>query len=83
MGSSGTSYRQALAFTPQVGAVSFVDLEMPKGNYGEMSRKAEDGISMSCCTFWDGNTRTQKIRFDILMGAVAVEPTAGVRIYEP
>ena len=82
-GATGTSYRQGLAFTPAVGAVSFVDLEMPKGNYGEMSRKAEDGISMSCCTFWDGNTRTQKIRFDILMGAVAVEPTAGVRIYEP
>ena len=83
MGASGAAYRQALAFTPQVGAVSFVDLEMPKGNYGEMSRKAEDGISMSCCTFWDGNTRTQKIRFDILMGAVAVEPTAGCRIWEP
>ena len=83
MGAASTAYRQALAFTPNVGAVSFVDLEKPPGNYGDYGRKAEDGISMSCATFWDGNTRTQKMRFDILMGAVAVEPTAGVRIYEP
>jgi len=83
MGASGTAYRQALAFTPNVGAVSFVDLAKPPGNYGEYGRKAEDGISMSCATFWDGNSRTQKIRFDILMGATPVEPTAGVRIYEP
>lgn len=84
LGTSGTTYPQALAIHPMVGAVSFCDLANPKeSSVIDAVRKAEDGISMSCVTFWDGRTRQQYMRFDILMGAVALEPSAGCRIYTP
>jgi hypothetical protein len=65
-----------------VGAVGFCDLVLPKNN-GEAYRKVEDNISMRCWAFSDGITSKQWMRFDVLMGAVAVEPTAGCRIYIP
>lgn len=82
VGTASTAYPQALAFHPMVGAVGFQDLVLPKGN-GEAYRKVEDNISMRCWAFSDGITSTQYMRFDVLMGAVAVEPTAGCRIYTP
>ena len=82
LGTASTTYPQGLAFTPEVGAVGFCDLVLPTNN-GEAYRKAEDGISMRCWSFSDGMTSQQYMRFDILMGAVAVEPTAGCRIYTP
>lgn len=84
MGSSGVAYPQGIAIHPMVGAVSFCDLENPKdSSVIEAIRRAEDGISMSIVTFWDGRTRQKYMRFDILMGAVALEPSAGCRIYTP
>lgn len=84
MGSSATAYQQGIMFHPMVGAVSFCDLENPKdSSVIDASRKAEDGISMSCVTFWDGRTRQKYMRFDILMGAAVLEPSAGCRIYTP
>lgn len=82
VGTASTAYPQGLAFHPSVGAVGFCDLVLPKNN-GEAYRKAEDGISMRVWSFSDGMTSQQYMRFDILMGAVAVEPTAGCRIYTP
>ena len=82
LGTLSTAYPQGLALHPMVGGVSFCDLVLPKGN-GEAYRKAEDGISMRCWSFSDGTTSQQYMRFDILMGAVAIEPTAGCRIYTP
>lgn len=82
VGTASTPYPQGLAFHPSVGAVGFCDLVLPKGN-GEAYRKVEDNISMRCWSFSDGITSKQWMRFDVLMGAVAVEPTAGCRIYTP
>lgn len=82
IGTASTAYPQALALHPSVGAVGFCDLILPQGN-GQAFRKAEDGISMRCWSFSDGMTSQQYMRFDILMGAVTVEPTAGCRIYTP
>lgn len=84
MGSSGTSYPQGMMIHPMVAGVSFCDLENPKeSSVIDAARKAEDGISMSCVTFWDGRTRQKYMRFDILMGAAVIEPSAGCRIYTP
>ena len=84
MGASATTYQQGLMIHPMVGAVSFVDLENPKSSSViEAARLVQDGVSIACCTFWDGNSRQQKMRFDILMGAAVVEPSAGCRIYTP
>lgn len=82
VGTASTAYPQGLAFHPMVGAVGFCDLVIPKGN-GEAYRKVEDNISMRCWSFSDGLTSKQYMRFDVLMGAVAVEPSAGCRIYTP
>ena len=82
IGTASTAYPQGLAFHPSVGAVGFSDLVLPTNN-GEAYRKAEDGISMRCWSFSDGMSSQQFMRFDILCGAVAVEPTAGCRIYTP
>ena len=83
IGTASTAYPQALAFHPSVGAVGFCDLVIPQGGIIDGSRKVEDGISMRCLTGYDIMTSQQYIRFDVLMGAVAVEPTAGCRIYTP
>ena len=83
LGTASTAYPQALAMHPSVGAVGFCDLEIPQGGIIDGVRKAEDGISMRCLTGYDIITSQQYIRFDVLMGAVAVEPTAGSRIYTP
>lgn len=83
LGTLSTAYPQALAMHPSVGAVGFCDLVIPQGGIIDGSRKAEDGLSMRCLTGYDIMTSQQYIRFDVLMGAVAVEPTAGCRIYTP
>ena len=83
LGTASTAYPQALAFHPDFAAVGFCDLVMPtdKGVVG--ARKAEDGISMRCLTGFDILTSQQYIRFDVLMGAVVVEPSMASRIYTP
>jgi len=83
LGTASTNYPQGLAFHSDFAAVGFCDLVMPKAGIIDGARKVEDGVSMRCITFFDGNTSEQKIRFDILCGAVVVEPTMASRIYTP
>ena len=85
LGTASTPYPQGLAFHPAFAAVGFIDFAQPDRGNGviEAARKVEDGVSMSCITFFDGNTGEHKIRYDILLGAVVVEPTMASRIYTP
>ena len=83
LGTASTPYPQGLAFHPGFAAVGFCDLVIPQGGIIDGARKVEDGISMRCLTGYDILTSQQYIRFDVLMGAVTVEPSMAARIYTP
>ena len=84
MGTASTAYPQGLAFHPGFAAIGFCDLENPEAGSGAKgSRMVEDGVSMSVVTGYDIRTRQKYMRWDILGGAVAVEPTMACRIYTP
>ena len=84
LGAASTAYPQALAFHPDFAAIGFCDLENPgKGEGATGYRMVEDGISMSVVTGYDIRTRQKYMRWDLLGGAVAVEPSMACRIYTP
>jgi len=84
LGAASTAYPQGLAFHPDFAAVGFCDLENPAPGSGATgTRMVEDGVSMSVVTGYNILTRQQYMRWDILMGAVVVEPSMACRIYTP
>lgn len=83
LGTASTAYPQALAMHPMLGAVGFCDLPI-NSEYGVKSQRlVEDGVSMRIETGYDIKSSQKYMRFDVLMGAVPVEPSAGCRIYTP
>lgn len=83
MGVASTTYRQGLHFHKNFAAIGFVDLPIPTELGVKGYRMAEDGISMSVMHGYDIKSRQQLMRFDIMGGAVATEPTMANRSYQP
>lgn len=83
MGAQGTTYRQGLHFHRDFAALGFVDLPIPTDKGVTGYRKSEDGISMSCVTGFDIKSRQQLMRFDIMGGVIATEPTMAARSFQP
>jgi hypothetical protein len=83
IGTASTAYPQALAFHPDAFAVGFCDLDLPTSGIIKGARMVEDGMSIRCIQWYDGENSVQKMRFDLCFGAVAVIPEHACRIYTP
>ena len=83
LGTASTAYPQALAFHPDAFAIGFCDLDLPNSGIIKGARMVEDGMSIRCIQYYDGDNSVQKMRFDVLFGAQAVIPEHACRIYTP
>lgn len=78
-GSASTSYAQNLAFHKDAFRLATRKLYLPK-NEEFSAEYTQDGISVSAIRFFDGHTRKNIMRFDVLAGLAAVRPEWACRI---
>lgn len=78
-GAASTAYAQNLAFHKDAFRLATRKLYLPT-NEEFSAEYTQDGISVSAVRFFDGKTRKNIMRFDVLAGLAAVRPEWAVRI---
>lgn len=79
MGTGSAQYAQNLVFHKNAFALVMADLEMPDGAVFK-ARESQNGFSIRCIKYYDGDNDEEKIRLDVLYGVKAIYPDLACRL---
>lgn len=81
IGTASTTYGENLIFHRDAIALAMVKMDKPEGNV-KFAQESEDGFNISAYTYFDGDNRETKLRFDAVWGTRLINPGFAARLTE-